>query len=100
MHPLFVTLFIETDADDLLAGEQDRKRRARAARRGRSARAAGLPPPARIARVAPEETAHRWRGVADLQNTTVRLARLFGISAGRRSTACHTGDFGLGSTWQ
>jgi len=54
MHPLFVTLFIETDADDLLAGEQDRKRRARAARRGRSARAAGLPPPARIARVAPE----------------------------------------------
>jgi len=38
MHPLFVTLFIETDADDLLAEEQDRKRRARAARRGRSAR--------------------------------------------------------------
>ena len=54
MHPLFVTLFIETDADDLLAGEQDRKRRARAARRGRSARAAGLPPLTRIARVAPE----------------------------------------------
>ena len=39
MHPLFVTLFIETDADDLLAGERDRKRRARAVRRGRSARA-------------------------------------------------------------
>ena len=38
MHPLFVTLFIDTDADDLLAEEQDRKRRARAARRGRSAR--------------------------------------------------------------
>ena len=38
MHPLFVTLFIETDADDLLAEEQDRKRRARAARRGRSTR--------------------------------------------------------------
>jgi len=38
MHPLFVTLFIETD-DDLLADEQDRKRRARAVRRGRSARA-------------------------------------------------------------
>jgi hypothetical protein len=38
MHPLFVTLFIETDADDLLAEEQDRKRRARAVRRGRSAR--------------------------------------------------------------
>ena len=37
MHPLFVTLFIETD-DDLLADEQDRKRRARAVRRGRSAR--------------------------------------------------------------
>ena len=38
MHPLFVTLFIETDADDMLAEEQDRKRRARAVRRGRSAR--------------------------------------------------------------
>jgi hypothetical protein len=39
MHPMFVTLFIETDADDLLAEEQDKKRRARAVRRGRSARA-------------------------------------------------------------
>jgi hypothetical protein len=38
MHPLFVTLFIETDADDLQAEEQDRKRRAHAASRGRSAR--------------------------------------------------------------
>jgi hypothetical protein len=37
MHPMFVTLFIETDADDLLT-EEDRKRRAHAARRGRSAR--------------------------------------------------------------
>jgi hypothetical protein len=36
MHPLFKTLFIETDPDDLLAGEQDRKRHARAVRRGRS----------------------------------------------------------------
>jgi hypothetical protein len=39
MHPLFVTLFIETDADDALAEQQGRKRRAHAARRGRSARA-------------------------------------------------------------
>jgi hypothetical protein len=38
MHPMFVTLFIETDADDLLTEEQDRKRRAHAGRRGRSAR--------------------------------------------------------------
>jgi hypothetical protein len=38
MHPMFVTLFIETDADDLLAEEQDRKRHAHAARRGRSTR--------------------------------------------------------------
>jgi len=37
--PLFVTLFIETDADDALTEQQDRKRRAHAARRGRSARA-------------------------------------------------------------
>jgi len=38
MHPMFVALFIETDAGDLLAEERDRKRRAHAARRGRSAR--------------------------------------------------------------
>jgi hypothetical protein len=38
MHPMFVALFIETDADDLLTEEQDRKRPARVARRGRSAR--------------------------------------------------------------
>ena len=38
MHPMFVALFIETDADDWLTDEQDRKRRAHAARRGRSAR--------------------------------------------------------------
>ena len=38
MHPMFVALFIETDADDLLAEEQDRKRRAHSARRGKSAR--------------------------------------------------------------
>jgi hypothetical protein len=37
MHPMFVTLFIETDADDALT-EQDRKRRAHAVRRGGSAR--------------------------------------------------------------
>jgi hypothetical protein len=37
MHPMFVTLFIETDADDWPT-EKDRKRRAHAARRGRSAR--------------------------------------------------------------
>jgi hypothetical protein len=35
---MFVTLFIETDADDSLAEEQDRKRHAHAARRGGSAR--------------------------------------------------------------
>jgi hypothetical protein len=35
---MFVALFIETDADDLLTEEQDRKRHAQAARRGRSAR--------------------------------------------------------------
>ena len=38
MHPMFVTLFLETDADDLLSEEQDSKRRAHAARRARSAR--------------------------------------------------------------
>ena len=38
MHPMFVRLFIETDADDLLTEEQHRKRRAHAARRATSAR--------------------------------------------------------------
>jgi hypothetical protein len=35
---MFVALFMETDADQLLAEEQDRKRHARSARRARSAR--------------------------------------------------------------
>jgi len=38
---MFVTLFIETDTGDLLTEEQDRKRHARASRRGRSARRRG-----------------------------------------------------------
>ena len=44
MHPLFVALFTQTGADDLLAGEQDRKRRAGTVRRGRSARARTVAP--------------------------------------------------------
>jgi hypothetical protein len=35
MHPMFVKLFMETDADDLLP-EQDRWRRARRSRRART----------------------------------------------------------------
>jgi hypothetical protein len=38
MHPMFVALFIEPDADDLLSEEQNRKRHVHAVRRGRSAR--------------------------------------------------------------
>jgi hypothetical protein len=38
MHPMFVRLFIETDADDSLAEEENRRRQTRQARRGRSAR--------------------------------------------------------------
>ncbi len=38
MHPMFVKLFMEPDADDLLADEQDKKRHARQAKRARSAR--------------------------------------------------------------
>jgi hypothetical protein len=36
MHPMFKELFIQTDADDLLA-EQDRQRRVRRPRRARPA---------------------------------------------------------------
>ena len=37
MHPMFVTLFIETDADDLLDAEETRRRTARQSRRSRPA---------------------------------------------------------------
>ena len=36
MHPMFVKLFIESDADDF-PSEEDRRRRARRSRRARSA---------------------------------------------------------------
>ena len=36
MHPMFVKLFLEADADDLLAGEEERRQRATRARRSRS----------------------------------------------------------------
>jgi hypothetical protein len=49
MHPMFARLFIETDADDLLTEEQDRKRRARG-----QARQAG---PAREGRRYPRSSA-------------------------------------------
>jgi hypothetical protein len=38
MHPMFVKLFMETDADDLLP-EQDRRRRPRRSQRARTAMA-------------------------------------------------------------
>ena len=37
MHPMFVKLFIESDADDLLAEEEVKRRRARRSGRNRSA---------------------------------------------------------------
>jgi hypothetical protein len=37
MHPMFVKLFIETDADDLLAEEEAKRRHARRTRRTRPA---------------------------------------------------------------
>src|SRR5262249_28139339 len=51
MHPMFVKLFIETDADDLLA-EEDRRRRARRSRRAR---------PAMAVRTAARDREHRSR---------------------------------------
>jgi hypothetical protein len=36
MHPMFKELFLDTDADDLQA-EEDRRRRVRRSRRGRTA---------------------------------------------------------------
>jgi hypothetical protein len=36
MHPMFVKLFLDPDADDLLADEEDRRRRAKLARHNRS----------------------------------------------------------------
>ena len=43
MHPMFVKLFIETDADDL-PPEEDRRRRARRSRLARPAMAVGPAP--------------------------------------------------------
>jgi hypothetical protein len=43
VHPMFVTLFIETDADDLLTQEQDKQRRARSSRRSKSAQVVRVP---------------------------------------------------------
>ena len=37
MHPMFVKLLIETDADDLLAEEEAKRRRARRSQRDRPA---------------------------------------------------------------
>ena len=39
MHPMFVKLFLENDADDVLAEEEDRRRAANRARRVRSRQA-------------------------------------------------------------
>ena len=61
MHPMFVRLFIETDADDLLTEEQDRKRRAHATRRGHSPGHEGRRPLIQIARAAAEASAHSYR---------------------------------------
>jgi hypothetical protein len=36
MHPMFVELFIQTDADDLLAYEEEKRRRSRRARQSQS----------------------------------------------------------------
>jgi len=36
MHPMFVKLYLEPEADDLLADEQERRRTARLARHNRS----------------------------------------------------------------
>ncbi len=36
MHPMFVKLYLEPDADDLLADERDKRRRANRARRMRT----------------------------------------------------------------
>ena len=39
MHPMFVKLYLENDADEVLAGEENRRRAANRARRARSRRA-------------------------------------------------------------
>jgi hypothetical protein len=36
MHPMFVKLFLEPDADDLLADEEEKRRHAKLARHNRS----------------------------------------------------------------
>jgi len=50
MHPMFVTLFLQAGAEELVTGEQDGRRHARRARRCRRARSSGRPAAAGIAR--------------------------------------------------
>jgi hypothetical protein len=52
MHPMFVKLFIETDADDLL-DDEDRRRRARRSVRKRSVMVVRTAAPDRDRRVRP-----------------------------------------------
>jgi hypothetical protein len=47
MHPMFVTLFLEADADELLTEEQDRRRHVRQARRSRCAQSVRTGDPGR-----------------------------------------------------
>jgi len=56
MHPMFVKLFTETDADDLPPGE-DGRRRARRSRRARPAWPSGPPPAAGSTAVTGDPTA-------------------------------------------
>jgi hypothetical protein len=43
VHPMFVKLFLQTSEDDLLAGEEDRRRAAKRVRRTRSRVATRVP---------------------------------------------------------
>jgi hypothetical protein len=58
MHPMFVKLFIETDADDLLDAEKTRRRSARRYRRSRPATVVTAAPRRRTSKPRP------WGGSA------------------------------------
>ena len=62
MHPMFVKLYLEPEADDLLADEQEKRRSAKVARRHRSRMAVRVTTPAPDRRPRRGHLEHRrWR---------------------------------------
>ena len=72
MHPMFVKLFLENDADDVLAEEEDRRRAANRARRSGRARPPGS---SLVTGIAGPPVRFRRRGRTASANSEVTASR-------------------------